>query len=378
MAHRLRKGRLGSWIGYLLSFVFGVLLAFAGYHYLTRGKPLSPEDFRRQVFLVDQIVHSQLYEIGIQKKSVLLHQSSLKKEGGLAWKQSSLKVQVLPPLSFSLIEGKFRQSLSALGKTVSIQSSQKTKSLHLEVKVLDRITHQVTFVSSTPSPLRTGLHPRVSIVIDDLGGEDKISQELLRWDVPITFSILPFAAYSKTLAGEAHRKGKEVILHLPMEPHGYPHTRPGEGVLLEAMDETRLLRQLAKDIEAVPYIKGVSNHMGSRLMGDPEKLRIVFLELKRRGLFFLDSRTTPQTVGLEVAQSVGLKAMERSLFIDHSSDEKDIKEKLEQLIQSSLSTGKAIGIGHPHPSTLKSLKEMIPRIKEKGIDIVPLSTLMEE
>ena len=78
-----------------------------------------------------------------------------------------------------------------------------------------------------------------------------------------------------------------------------------------------------------------------------------------------------------MAQSIGLRAMERTLFIDHSSDEGEIKQKLEQLIQFSLSTGKAIGVGHPHPSTLKSLKEMIPKMKEKGIDIVPLSAVME-
>jgi len=248
----------------------------------------------------------------------------------------------------------------------------------LEIKILDRVTHQLTFVASIPSTLKTALRPKIAIVIDDLGGENKISQELLRWDLPITFSILPFTPYSKTLAGEAHRRGKEIILHLPMEPRGYPQVRAGEGVLLEEMDEAKLLQQLSKDIEAVPHIKGVSNHMGSRLMEDPEKIRIVFSELKRRGFFFLDSRTTPQTVGLQVAQSVGLKAMERSLFIDHSSNEEDIKQKLERLIQFSLSTGKAVGIGHPHPSTLKSLKEMIPKMKEKGIEIVPLSVVMEK
>jgi polysaccharide deacetylase 2 family uncharacterized protein YibQ len=372
-----RRGGSRGWMGYVLSFLFGVLLTLGGYTYLIREKPLSPEDFSQKIFLVDQVIQSQLYEIGIPKKNILLHQSSLKKEGGLAWEQSFLKVQVLPSLPFSLIEGDFRRNLSALGKPVSIQSSQKPGSLHLEVKVLDRVTHQITFVSSIPSALKPALRPKMAIVIDDLGGENKISQELLRWDLPITFSILPFTPYSKILAEEAHRKGKEVILHLPMEPRGYPQVKPGEGVLLEEMDEAKLLRQLSRDIEAVPYIKGVSNHMGSRLMEDPEKIKIVFSELKRRGLFFLDSRTTPQTVGLEVAQSVGVKAMERSLFIDHSSDQKEIKRKLERLIQFSLSTGKAIGIGHPHPTTLKSLKEMIPKMKAKGIEIVPLSAVME-
>ncbi len=377
MARRGRKGRFRGWISHLLSFLLGVLVAFGGYLLLRQDKPLSPEDFSQKVFLADQIVQSQLYEIGVQQKNILLHQSSLKKEGGRVWKQSSLKVQVLPPLSFSSVEGNFRRSLSALGKTVSIQSSKKSGSLHLEVKVSDRVTHQLTFLSSIPSHLKTAFHPKVAIVIDDLGGEDIMSHELLRWDFPITFSILPFTPFSKTLAGEAHRKGKEVILHLPMEPQGYPQARPGEGVLLEEMDERTLLRQLSKDIEAVPYITGVSNHMGSRLMEDPEKMKIVLSELKRRGLFFLDSRTTPQTVGLQVAQSVGLKATERSIFLDHLSSEEDIKHQLEQLIQIALSKGKAIAIGHPHPSTIKTLKEMIPRMKEKGIEIVSLSAVME-
>ncbi len=364
-------------MGYFLSFFLGVLLIFGGYIYLTREKPLSQEDFSKEVFLVDQIIQGQLYEMGIQKKNILRHQSSSRKAGDLTWKQSSLKVQVLPPRSFSSIERDFRRGLSTLGKAVSIQSSKTTESLQLEVKVLNRVTHQLTFVPSRPSTLKAALRPKIAIVIDDLGDKDKISQELLRLDLPITFAILPFTPFSKKLAGEAHRQGKEVILHLPMEPRGYPQIRPGEGVLLKEMDEAGLLRQLSKDIEAVPYITGVSNHMGSRLMEDPDKMKIVFSELKRRGLFFLDSRTTPQTVGLQVAQSVGLKAKERSMFIDNSSTEEDIKQQLEQLIQLSLSGGKAIGIGHPHPSTIKSIKEMIPKMKEKGIEVVPLSEVME-
>jgi polysaccharide deacetylase 2 family uncharacterized protein YibQ len=99
--------------------------------------------------------------------------------------------------------------------------------------------------------------------------------------------------------------------------------------------------------------------------------------VKRRGLFFLDSRTTPQTVGLQTARSLGLKAAERNVFLDNSTNGKDVKQQLEQLIQISLSTGRAIGIGHPHPSTIQSLKEMIPKIKEKGIEIVSLSDIMQ-
>jgi polysaccharide deacetylase 2 family uncharacterized protein YibQ len=100
---------------------------------------------------------------------------------------------------------------------------------------------------------------------------------------------------------------------------------------------------------------------------DPEKVKIILSELRRRRLFFLDSRTTSETTGLQIAESIGVRATERNLFLDHSQDPEEIKRQLEKLVQLSLETGKAIGIGHPHPSTLKSLREMIPRMKGKGI-----------
>jgi polysaccharide deacetylase 2 family uncharacterized protein YibQ len=357
-------------MGYSLSFFLGVLLTFGGYTYLTREKPFSPEDFSQKVFIADKIINSQLYEIGIAKKDVLLERSTPKREGGIVWTESLLKVQIPRSSSLSLVEKHFRRSLSSAGKPFSVDSSESGKSLQLEVKVMDRVTHRLTF-------LYPESRARVAIVIDDLGKESPISREILNWDLPLTLSILPFTPHAKSIASEAHQKGRDVILHLPMEPYGYPKIQPGEGALLEEMDEEELLRQLSKDIEAIPYIKGVSNHMGSRLMEDPKKIEIILSELKRRELFFLDSRTTPQTKGLQTAKSLGLRVAERNIFLDNSQNEEDVKQQLEKLIHLALSKGKAIGIGHPHPSTIKSLKEMIPKMQEKGIEIVPLSDLIE-
>ncbi len=378
MGKRLhRRGRLRGWVGYFLFFLLGSLLILGGYNYLIRERPFFTETFSQKVFIADQVIHSQLYELGLSKKEILLHQSVSKKEGDFTWEQSLLKIQIPQSLPFSLIEKNFTRSLSHLGNPFSVQSSRALESLQFEVKVMGRMTHQITFLYAKPLAAKVGLRPKIAIVIDDLGGEDSVSQELLQENLPVTFSILPFSPHGRVLALEAHRKGREVILHLPMEPHGYPEVKPGEGALLYEMREEELFRQLSKDIEAVPYIQGVSNHMGSQLMEDPEKIRIILSEVKRRNLFFLDSRTTPQTVGLQTARSLGLKAGERNIFLDNSTDGKDVKWQLEQLIQISLSTGKAIGIGHPHPSTIQSLKEMIPRIKEKGIKIVSLSDIMQ-
>jgi uncharacterized protein len=376
-SRRPRRGRGKTWTGYLFAFLLGSSLSIGGYTYWMRERPPSPEAFSHTLSLIDQLVRSEIYEIGVSKKDVLHRSISSRKEEGASWNQSSLKVQLLHPVSFSLIEENFRKGISGIGGPLTIRFQKQPESLHIEIGVQGRITHEITFLTPREPVSKRTFRSRVAIVIDDLGGESHISEEILQRDLPLTLSILPFGPHSKSLALEAHRKGKEVILHLPMEPHGYPRVRPGDGVLLYGMDRKALIEQLSKDIEALPFITGASNHMGSRLMEDPEKMKIIFSELKRRGLFFLDSRTTPQTVGLQTARSMGLKATERSVFLDHLQDEESIRQSLERLIQSSLSSGKAIGIGHPHEATMKVLKEMIPKMQARGIEIVPLSEMME-
>ena len=391
---RRRRGGRG-WPGYVLSFLLGGLLVLGGYFYFFPKTPpppetIDPKALAQKIYIVDQIIISRLSELNLPKRNILLQQVTERKEGDFAWKHSQLKIQCPRSLSFSVIEANFQKNITALGKPFSSQSAQTDKSLQLKIRIHDRITHELTFVPSIlPSPKpgrlpgepavpKTGLLPRIAIVIDDLGGEENsVSRELLTWDIPITFSILPFVPHAKRLASEAHQKGREIILHVPMEPHGYPRTNPGRGVLLHTMSKEGLRRQLLEDIEAVPYIRGVSNHMGSRLMEDPEKLKVILTELKKKDLFFLDSRTTPQSVGFQIARSLGVKSGERSVFLDHAQGEQAVMQSLELLIQTALSSGKAIGIGHPHVATITSLKKMIPRIQGKGIEIVPLSELLE-
>jgi len=313
--NRPRRGRQKGWKGYILSFFLGAFLALLGYAYLSHLK--------------------------VEKG----HRPEILNRKGPAADKSAQG----PRLGPGIVKKNIPPS----------QPPPKTE-------------------EGEPPAIRARGRPKIAIVIDDLGREDPLSRELLLLDAPLTLSILPLMAHSRSLALEARQKGKEVVLHLPMEPHGYPSVKPGKGALLREMDEERLLRQLAQDIESVPNIKGVSNHMGSRFMECPGKVKIVLSDLKRRGLFFFDSRTTPQSVGLKTAKVIGLRAVERTLFIDHAPGEETIRRKLEHLMQVSLSSGAAIGIGHPHSRTIQSIREMIPRIREKGIEIVPLSALSDE
>ncbi len=251
-----------------------------------------------------------------------------------------------------------------------------SKPRRVEVQFGNLLTHNLIFYPPKVPKKKVG--PRIAIIIDDMGPNKRRARELINFDAPITLSFFPLSNNSRKLAEEAFEKGKEIVMHMPMEPYGFPEIDPGKGALLMGMTERELHRRICKNLETIPHIKGVNNHMGSRFMEDDYRVGILMRELKARELFFLDSRTTPKTVGYGIARELGIRTGERDVFLDNNSyDEAEIVRNISQLGEIAKKEGKAIGIGHPHPSTIKSLREMIPRLKEGGIEIVPLSDLME-
>jgi polysaccharide deacetylase 2 family uncharacterized protein YibQ len=145
-----------------------------------------------------------------------------------------------------------------------------------------------------------------------------------------------------------------------------------------SMTDEELHRQIRENLDTIASIKGVNNHMGSRFMEDEHRVNILMKELKARKLFFLDSRTTANTVGYRTARGLGIKTGQRDVFLDNNCyDEAEIRKNISELAEVAKNEGKAIGIGHPHPCTIRSLRDMIPWLKERGIEIVPLSDLME-
>jgi polysaccharide deacetylase 2 family uncharacterized protein YibQ len=147
--------------------------------------------------------------------------------------------------------------------------------------------------------------PKVAIIIDDLGYDKKIAEKFLELDATFTFAILPFSPFQKKIANRAHDKGIEVMLHLPMEPEEYPRVDPGPGTLLTTMTPDQLISQLQKDLDTLPSIKGVNNHMGSKLTAESSQLYQIFSILKKRGLFFVDSRTTATNDGQNALRAIG-------------------------------------------------------------------------
>ncbi|MFH0786887.1 MAG: divergent polysaccharide deacetylase family protein [Pseudomonadota bacterium] len=225
-----------------------------------------------------------------------------------------------------------------------------------------------------PSPAREKL-PLVAIVIDDLGYQKQLAWNFINLDLPLTLSFLPQAPFAQEMARQALQKGKETWLHLPMEPKNYPKTDPGPGALLISMSGNEIQRILQKDLEAFPGVTGVNNHMGSRFTEDPDKMTLVLKMIKGRNLFFLDSRTSRDSVGLSVAARLGIKAIGRDIFLDNVQEEEAIQQQLDQLIRLGQEHGLAVGCGHPYPQTLRAIKEKIPVLQDK-VRLVPLSGLL--
>jgi polysaccharide deacetylase 2 family uncharacterized protein YibQ len=217
--------------------------------------------------------------------------------------------------------------------------------------------------------------PRVAIIIDDLGYDRKIAEKLSKLDAVLTFSILPHSPYQKDIARLSQAKGFDTILHLPMEPIEYPSVDPGPGTLLTSMTPDQLLRELEIDLDAVPFIRGVNNHMGSRMTAESSQMYQIFSILKKRGLFFIDSRTTRDTLCRPSARLFQIPFAQRDIFLDHKQDKEFIRRQIKKLVQIAKRNGQAVGIGHPHSITYKVLREMLPYL-QKEVQLVPTSDIV--
>jgi hypothetical protein len=217
--------------------------------------------------------------------------------------------------------------------------------------------------------------PRVAIIIDDLGYDRHLAEKLIQLKAPLTLAILPFSPHRETISRLAEAHQLETLLHLPMEPMEYPDINPGPGALLAGMSADDLLRTLEANLDALPGIKGVNNHMGSRLTAQSEAMYQVFSVLKKRGLFFVDSRTTETSICRPSARLLQLPFAQRDVFLDHSTDPVSIRRQVRLLLRIAYRKGEAVGIGHPNPATLAVLRETLPELREQ-LEIVPVSQLV--
>jgi len=219
--------------------------------------------------------------------------------------------------------------------------------------------------------------PLIAIVVDDIGRDLTKVQRLLSLPQTVTLAILPSTPHAAESARLAHAAGREVMVHIPMEPQGYPAIEPGRDALLLEHSAWEIERRLSDMFTRVPYVTGGNNHMGSRFTEYADGMAVVADFMKDRHLFFVDSRTTGNTLAEQTMREYQVPTVSRDVFLDNEQDVEKIRAQIRHLAGLAKRQGRALGIGHPHSETLAALEMELPLLQGEGIVFVSVSKLLE-
>lgn len=231
--------------------------------------------------------------------------------------------------------------------------------------------------ASAESPPALQTQPAlIAIIIDDLGNQLSAGRRAIALPAPVACAVMPHTAYGSMLAREAHRSGKEVMLHLPMQSMEMQRIAgPGEISLDNGAPELRQI--LERNLAAVPHVIGVNNHMGSLITRHPGHMRWLMQAIRERGdLFFIDSFTTPGSVAYAMAREGGVPSARRHVFLDDDPEITAVRRQFERLQTEARRRGFAIGIGHPYPSTLEVLEAGLAGLSADQFRLVPVSEIV--
>lgn len=218
---------------------------------------------------------------------------------------------------------------------------------------------------------------KIVIIIDDMGVSRKLSEEVINLPGPLTLAFLPYADNLPDITKRAKDLGHELMIHMPMEPMN-GDLDVGSIALLDDMSEQEIADNLEKAFQSFEGYVGINNHMGSRVTQNQKIMDQVMDTLHKRDLLFVDSITIGSSVAADTAARHGLKYAERDVFLDHHEDDAFVTQSLKRLEEISKKRGYAIAIGHPKKLTIKNLKVWLPKIKEKGFEIVPITHVVRK
>ena len=343
-------------------------------------------DFSLIANKVDSMVSANLAAHGIRTRDIRKNRVS-KRKGKLQWEQIEVVVAVdesrsPEALGEALFEGLNLSSLKIVKNTKAARPSLIEHQLSVsfeDVTIYQLLIRQTLAPPDAGDVLKGPLpdeeRPKIALIVDDVGYDLERALELLNLRRTMTISIFPKLKYSRHIAEVAHDMGYEVMMHLPMEPGEKLRRNPGF-ITLE-MTEKEIRWVLDRNFRSVPFLVGVNNHQGSKMTRDPEAMARVMKYLAQKDVFFIDSRTTSDSIAYKTAKAFGLRAAENDVFLDNEKEVEYIKQRVEVLMQEARRKGKAIGVCHVHPATTQALSQMFPVIDEEGFELVFASELVE-
>ncbi len=344
-------------------------------------KPGPAQALKPVVKPFDEVVAASLAAAGVSEDSVL----QLKRPKGGPLFEVEIPGELYESVGPSVERALKAEGIRVLGKTRT-PGEEKTEvlwALRRPAKedgaiafVLPVEPPPVAIAEKEP-PAKKAPRGQIALIMDDMGSSLETLDELIALRRAVTVSILPFSAYAAETARIAHENGLEVLLHLPLESvNNHEAMANTEGMILAMMTEPAIVAAFEASFDRVPFAAGANNHMGSRFTADRDLMRTVLRQIKAKGLFFVDSRTTAKTVALDEARRMGVPATERNVFLDADEDRGRIRGRLIELLQRARKKGRAVGICHPFPETLAVLKSSLFLLDSYNLEAVPVSKLV--
>jgi hypothetical protein len=241
--------------------------------------------------------------------------------------------------------------------------------LHNALATLHRPSHAEASVLGTPH------RGDIVLILDDVGFDHQPLAPAMTIDPNVNFAVLPNGMRSMEFASTLHARGFELLCHLPMEPEGFPRISPGDGAVLTTMSDEQIATATRTNIGAIRFARGVNNHMGSRATADRRVMTDVLGALPK-GMYFIDSKTTGNSIAGALARTMRVKTASRNVFLDDVQDVAAIRRQLADLAQTASERGVSVGIGHMYPSTIQVLTEDAPKLRAEGFRFVRASAVV--
>ncbi|MBL1141723.1 MAG: divergent polysaccharide deacetylase family protein [Proteobacteria bacterium] len=236
-----------------------------------------------------------------------------------------------------------------------------------------------TVLFSTTVHSESSSKPTISILIDDIGYKFKEDTRALALPGPVAYAILPHGPHTEVMSKIAFKKGKDILLHLPMQAEVMDKNEfLGPGALTLNMTREEFFKTLNINIRAVPNLIGINNHMGSLLTQHPGHMQWLMDSIKNNGQFYVDSLTSDNSVAARLARENNVPYLTRDVFLDHKQGSKNVRTQFKELIKVAKRNGSALGIGHPHASTIQVLSELLQNVDQHGVKLVSIKTLLHK
>lgn len=276
---------------------------------------------------------------------------------------------IVPKKKYSPAKNKFAAKTN---KEKIVKSPAKTikKNISPELKKNAKINNEVrNKLLNLNIKKSTISNSKIAIIIDDFGWDKNVVSQFTSLNIPLTLAIIPELKYSNYVGTLAHKSGKEIIVHLPME--AINHSLAGHPLkVTTTMSAAQIQSAVSKSFKDIQFAVGLNNHMGSKATSNIKTMESVMQELKNENKFFIDSNTISSSVGYSQAKKYHLKTARNDIFLDNSLQEKDMQKQFLAALALANKNGSVIIIGHAHPETANFLKKIIPELKKQGVEFV--------